>query len=160
MPAKRISQSRKSRLQSLLYSLDRLASRLRLISMLIVMVLILSISSLVAATVGPYQFYYFRIVGLSVSLSGIAILYYFDLIRRRGMVFYDVISDEVESFHKSIELDEEDMLDMMEIRFRMRRFLQATDLPIVPGGTGQGLYMTLFVLLALANAFSTFVGAW
>lgn len=160
MPAERISESIKSRLHGLLYRLDRLASRLRFLSMGIIMVLILSISSLVAATVGQYIFYYFRIIGLFISLSGIVMLYYFDLTRRRGMVFYDVISDEIESLHKSIKVDEEDTIDMMEIRFHMRRFLQATDLPIVPGNIGQGLYMTIFVLLAIANAFFTIAGPW
>jgi len=142
----------------LIYELRHLTYRLRLISMMIVMVLILSICSLVAATVSGYFLYPFRIIGLFVSLSGVVLLYYFDLIRKRGMVFYDTMSDEIESYHMGLEPDLS--LDKMikGMRMSMRRFLQFTDLPIVPGNVGQGLYMTIFVLLAIVNALFTFFG--
>lgn len=156
-------------LRVLLYDLQMITRRLRLISTLIVMVLILSVSSIVAGAIVRLSINFLGIIALTFSLSGVALLFYFDLTRKRGMIVYDVITDKVEWARKADHPKEaiRDRLDYDQISeelgrstrryvgypIAMRRFLQATELPIVPGAAGQGFYLVLFILLAVATAF-------
>ena len=150
--------------------------RLRAISTLIVMVLILSISSIVTSTVLRVSAYYLGIFALTFSISGIALLFYFDLTRKRGMILYDAITDKVEWARKVGRtegmtggyLDYDRISEQLmrstdrhsDYRFDMRRFLQATELPIVPGGAGQGFYLVVFILLAVVTTFFMSVWGW
>ena len=157
MTEDKINTLKKDTVDKFTHNLNYLSRRLKLVSMMVIMILILSLSFLVISTIAQYYFYVFRIFGLFISLSGIVILYYFDLTRKRGMISYDAMSDLVESFHKDIDFDITMYNSMNDIRMSMRRFLNAADLPIVPGIVGQGLYMTVFILLAIAHAFLAWV---
>ncbi len=139
-----------------IWRLRHIANRLKFFSLLIIITLIacMLLSVWILISYPAYTLYIFRFVPTALSFFGIVLLFIFDSIRKSGMVLYDEISDELEWGFRTgntVKRDVPGKRVQTAIRVAMRQFLQATDLPIVPGSAGQGIYFALFISLTIAN---------
>lgn len=165
-------EMRLNMLKELLINLQHFTFNLKRASMLIVVDLVFVLATFVALSVvreNNESSYALNIVGLFLSLSGIAILYYIDINRKRGLVLYESITDEMEIIRTTgpLEHDKSYVISVPEVhtnddeifgplgteaRMKIRTFLHATNLPIIPGNAGYAFYLAVFVLSIIANA--------
>lgn len=146
---------RSEELEKAFYRLRHVTRRLRHLALQIETILLLSIFFCTAFLALSNLFYLFRfivpVIVPVLNLLGIILLFVFDSTRKLGMVFYDVISDEMERIHRTGINNSIDDHSDMDSRIQLRMFLRATDLPLIPGNAGQGVYLALFILLAIGT---------
>jgi hypothetical protein len=79
---------------------------------------------------------------------GIILLFRFNAFRDRGMILYEEITDEIDWSRKRKEFMHK---PPMELRIVIKEFLKSTDLPFTSSKNGQGLYIILFLLIAIST---------
>ena len=88
------------------------------------------------------------LMGLVLPVFGIIILFRFSQLSRRGMTYYEEITDEVEwgsLKHNAGRVP-------LNVRVATKEFLRATDMPIVKGNIGITIYFLLFILLIVVHS--------
>ncbi len=138
------------------YYLERLtglSARLRILSAIVILVLLADIVAL--GCIAPYftmmnrysdysdYFIYYFII-IFISTSGIFSLLAFHGTKKRGMVYYEEIVDEIEWSSMRSDFKERPPIG---IRVVIKDFLKSTDLPFTSGQNGQTLYFALFLAL-------------
>lgn len=100
-----------------------------------------------------YQFSMFSwVFGVTFLLMGVFLLYRFNLLRNRGMIIYDEITEEIDWSSKRKEFIHRPSI---ETRIIIKEFLKSTDLPFTSGSNGQAFYLILYVLICLATIILT-----
>lgn len=79
---------------------------------------------------------------------GIILLFRFNTFRDKGMILYEEITDEIDWSRKRKEFMHKPPI---ELRIVIKEFLKATDLPFTSGKNGQGLYIVLFLVIAIST---------
>jgi len=74
---------------------------------------------------------------------GILLLLRFSMVRNKGMVIYEEITDEIDWSRKRKEFIHRPPL---EIRIQIKEFLKSTDLPFTTGPNGQAFYLALYFI--------------
>lgn len=87
-------------------------------------------------------------ITLLILIFGMLLLFQFFKIKKRGLIIYDELTDELEWGHKRQEFIKRPPI---ETRIIVKNFLQNTDLPFVNGPNGQVVYLVFFFLLILGT---------
>jgi hypothetical protein len=92
--------------------------------------------------------FYLPILTTVIAIFGIV---RYDLLRKRGDALFEEISDELQwNIRKNLAAPTTTDRPELNARVALRSFARATDLPLVPGKYGPGIYGTInFVILFL-----------
>ncbi len=94
------------------------------------------------------QYAYFEIVfwftTLAILMLAIIVLFQFNKIKKKGLVIYDELTEELDWSHKRKEFIRKPPI---ETRIIIKDFLQSTDLPFTSGQNGQAFYLILIFLM-------------
>ena len=135
------------------YYLERLtglSAHLRSLSAIVILVLLADIVAL--GFIAPYfkmmnsyfDYFIYYLIIIFISTSGIFSLLAFHRTKKRGMVYYEEIVDEIEWSSKRSDFKERPPIG---IRVVIKDFLKSTDLPFTSGQNGQTFYFALFLAL-------------
>jgi hypothetical protein len=99
---------------------------------------------------GVFLAFYLPILATLLAMVGIV---RYDTLRKRGDALFEEISDELQW---NIRIESKQELTMAErpelnARVALRSFARATDLPLVPGKYGPGIYATINFLMLLLS---------
>lgn len=87
-------------------------------------------------------------ITLGILILGMFFLYQFFKIKKRGIIIYDELTDELDWGHKRKEFIKRPPI---ETRIIVKDFLQNTDLPFTDGQNGQIIYLVFFFLLVIST---------
>ena len=164
-PAQRSSKS-PTTVEDGLVELSKMTERLSLLGMMNIALagatFVLTVTSLILR-VAPVE----RIVltmafaGAGASaLYGLMFLYVWDRKRRRGMLLYEEISDELEWAHRTHRKRETPKMSLVDrpefpVRLLLRQFLNAATLPLAPEGFGTSFYLLFYFLCVFLTALNS-----
>lgn len=144
--------------QSLAY-LEKISNRLRFYGSLTLIFTILNFASQIFSfyvryTYIPGYLVIFFIIYLPIILSLIAVIVIvrYESLRKRGDALFEEISDELQWNVRQKESGKMPLAPerpMLKARITLRSFARATDIPLVPGKYGPGIYTTINLFLLL-----------
>lgn len=96
-------------------------------------------------------------VPILLTLTAVLTIVRYEILRKRGDALFEEISDELQwNIKRAVSTTEE--RPMLTARVALRSFARATDLPLIPGKFGPGLYATInFLLVFLVVYFFIFI---
>lgn len=89
---------------------------------------------------------------LIVTVTAVMAIVRYDTLRKRGDALFEEISDELQwNVHQSVTETIARERPELNARVALRSFARATDLPLIPGRYGPGIYATInFLILFLS----------
>ena len=139
-------------IDDILKRLKFLTRQLSMGSHFLVIILFASIVSLAVFSFYLKQRFYYSNYFISYVLSimlpsvGILTLFLVSRQRKKGMVYYEELVDELEWSAKRKELRERIPI---EYRITIKEFIKSTDLPFTSGPSGQSFYFVIFLVLII-----------
>jgi hypothetical protein len=92
-----------------------------------------------------------KLLTVTLCLGGFLLIAFFETRRRRGDVFFDELSNELQWSGptrpaKTVAQEK----PPIRVRIILREFVQASDLPLLPGRYGPAAYAFIFIIVAIA----------
>lgn len=147
------------------FFIDRLryvTASLRMLGLLALLMTIVNVT-----TVALYTELYWRNVALmqlSVTLTVILVLIFHEFKKKLGDTLFEEISDEMQWYlvkdrKEMLKKSDKEETPPISARIQLREYVKTSDLPIIPGKFGPGVYVLInFIILAGGVTFNYFLG--
>lgn len=94
----------------------------------------------------------FELTAIVVSFIGIMMILFHYVLKRRGQIYYEEIADEFEwGFKRNVK---NDIRAPIGIRIRIKEYLRASELPLIPNQYGHIIYFILFLSMLILTIIS------